>query len=218
LAYTDMLSGSAELRKEEQKEFHNALASEAHRMGQLIDHLLQLSRIQFGDLSAKFSLVRPGALISDQVESLRIQAEDNKQTLEISVPDNLASVRGDKDLLGVAVTNLISNALKYTEEGGKITVRAREEGEGVVFEISDTGVGIPEETMPRIFEKFYRSEQECVRQKPGSGLGLALVKEIVELHNGRITAESSPGSGASFSMWLPALEVASRLDPTEALT
>jgi two-component system phosphate regulon sensor histidine kinase PhoR len=218
LAYTDMLSDDSELNKEERREFHNTLTSEAHRMGQLISNLLQLSRIQLGDLSGRFSLIKPGTLIKDQVDSIKIQAEDNGLRLDLHVPENLASIRGDKDLLGVAVTNLISNALKYTPQGGSIRVRAVEEDEGILFEVKDTGVGIPDEILPNIFDRFFRSNQELVQQKPGSGLGLALVKEIVELHNGRITVESSVKSGTRFQIWLPALEVASKLNATEALT
>jgi signal transduction histidine kinase len=218
LAYTEMLAEGSELDKEEQKEFHNTLTSEAHRMGQLINNLMQLSRIQMGDLSARFSLVKPGALLKDQVESIKIQAEDSDLKLDINVPDNLPTIRGDKDLLGVAVTNLISNALKYTQAGGKISVRAIEDEEGIVFNVQDTGIGISEESLPRIFDRFFRSEDEAVQERPGSGLGLALVKEIVELHNGRITVASTPGSGTLFQIWLPAPEITSRLNATEALT
>lgn len=218
LSHADLLADGNELQSEDRKEFYNTLTSETHRMGQLIGNLLQLSRIQMGNLTAQFNLVKPGSLTKSLAESLKIQADDNGQRLDISVPENLPSIRGDKDLLGVAINNLLSNALKYTPEGGRISVRATEEDQGVIFEIKDTGIGIPDEALPHIFDRFYRSEQELVQMRPGSGLGLSLVKEIVELHNGRITVESTAKSGTRFLIWLPALEVGSKLNPVGALT
>jgi signal transduction histidine kinase len=206
------------LTREERREYANTLDAEVDRMAQLITNLLQLSRIQLGNLSAQRSFVRPAPLIADQAGSLRAAAEERKLTLTIAVPENLPAVHGDKDLLGVVVTNLVSNAIKYTRPGGRILVAASAVAGGISIEVSDTGVGIPKEDQGRVFERFVRSQQEWVQRQPGSGLGLSLVKEIVEIHDGQISLESDEGHGTLVRIWLPCREAGTRADVVEALT
>jgi signal transduction histidine kinase len=218
VTYVEELAEDGGLTLEERKEYFNTLNAEATRMAKLISNLLQMSRIQMGNLSASLSLVKPVSLIREQTESLVLQAEDRGLTLDVNISENLPPVHGDKDLLGVAVNNLISNAIKYTPSGGKISVRALAVDGGVRLEVKDTGVGIPAEIQSRIFERFFRSDQEHIQDQPGSGLGLSLVREIVEIHKGRIFVESEIGRGSKFVVWLPCRKVSSRLEPAEALT
>lgn len=211
VTYVEALADDGLLTAEERKEFYNTLSAEAHRMGQLISNLLQLSRIEMGNLSARFGFVKIGDLVRATASAVRAQAEGCGLDFDISVPENLPSIQGDKDLLGVAVTNLVTNAIKYTPEGGTVSVRALEADGGVAIEVQDTGFGIPEEIHQSIFMQFVRSEQEEVQAKSGSGLGLSLVKEIADTHEGTIAVESAEGSGSTFRLWLPTREIGSQL-------
>jgi signal transduction histidine kinase len=212
VAYVEALADEELLDAAERREFFNTLNDEALRMAQLISNLLQLSRIQLGNLSAQFGFVKAEAWIRDRAEALRAQAEARSQTLALDLPENLPPLYGDKDLLGVALTNLISNAIKYTPAGGRITVRAAAGDASLTVEVADTGIGIPEAARGTIFERFARSDQEEVRSVAGSGLGLALVKEIVELHEGQVTVTSELGRGSCFRIQLPTREVGARLN------
>jgi signal transduction histidine kinase len=212
VTFVEALIDGEELTDTERKSYFNTLNDEALRMARLIANLMQLSRIQLGNLSAQFGFVKPSALILQQAEALRAQAEGRGQTLELSVPENLPALYGDKDLIGVALTNLLANAVKYTGAGGHITVRALADEGGVRIEVADTGIGIPAEEQERVFERFARSSQPEVQAQPGSGLGLALVREIAEIHEGQIQVSSEPGRGSVFRLWLPCREVGTRLD------
>lgn len=215
--FVEELAENDELSPDERKEYFNTLNAETGRMAQLISNLLQLSRIQLGNLSANFALVKTGTLIAAQADSLRRHAESRGLTLRAAVPDNLPTVAGDKDLLGVAVTNLISNAIKYTPSGGAVSIEAAAAEGGVAVTVEDTGVGVPEQDHGRIFERFYRSSQEEVQTRGGTGLGLALVREIVEMHGGKVSLESTVGEGSRFRIWIPGREAGSRADVVEVL-
>ena len=218
VTFVEELAEDDELTREQRKEYCNILDREANRMAQLINNLLQLSRIQLGNLSAQFSFVKTAALVKEQAESLRRHAQGNGLELVEDVPDNLPPLSGDKDLLGVALNNLISNAIKYTPAKGRIAVSVREEQKFVVISVEDTGIGIAPEQHEKVFERFYRSEDEKVQEKQGSGLGLALAKEIIEVHGGSITLRSELGHGSEFRISLPAREVGARLESMESGT
>jgi len=212
VAYVEALADEQQLQPGERQEFYNTLSSEAQRMARLISNLLQLSRIQLGNLSARFAYVKTDTLVRGLAESVAAQAAARRQRLDVQVPENLPALYGDKDLVGVAITNLLGNAIKYTPEGGEIALRASADGGGVTVEVADNGIGIPAEDLERVFERFARSEQEEVRRQSGTGLGLALVREIAELHAGRVTVESETGQGSRFRLWLPGREAGERLD------
>ena len=123
--------------------------------------------------------------------------------LTIDVPDNLPPLYGDKDLLGVALTNLLTNAIKYTPENGKVILRVKACPDGLQFEVQDTGIGISPEDQPRLFEKFFRGSQREARLQRGSGLGLAIVRSISERHGGKVWVESGLGQGSTFFLLIP---------------
>jgi signal transduction histidine kinase len=201
---------------EERRDFLNTMSAETMRMNSLISNLLQLSRIQLGNLSARFSFVKPHQVIRHQTSSLSVQGTARGVTVDVNVPENLPALFGDKDLLGVAVNNLINNAIKYTPKGGSVLVRAQESEGGLLLDVEDTGIGITEEARARVFQRFYRSDQEEVQSQTGSGLGLFLVKEIVEIHGGRVSLHSELGKGSRFSLWFPSREVGTRIDVAAA--
>ena len=212
VTYIEALADEDLLTKDERCEYSNNLGDEARRMARLIANLLQLSRIQLGNLSARFGFVKSGAMIQGLADSLKSQIAGRGQSFEIAIPENLPPVYGDKDLLCVAITNLITNAAKYTPPGGRISVRAAADETGLVIEVEDTGIGIPPEEQERIFERFARAEQAEVQEQSGTGLGLSLVREIAEIHDGQVSVVSSPGAGSTFSFRLPNRDVSGRFD------
>jgi DNA-binding response OmpR family regulator len=135
--------------------------------------------------------------------SLKARLDEKRQQLEVDLPDALPPVMADKDRLIQILMNLVSNAHKYTPEGGWIRIRARPQGGMVRVEVQDTGIGIPPEALPRIFERFYRVDDPRVQETPGTGLGLSIVKALVELHGGQIGVESEVGKGSTFYFTLP---------------
>jgi signal transduction histidine kinase len=125
---------------------------------------------------------------------------------ELILPEKIPPVNIDKEFMGIVLMNLIGNAIKYTPEHGKITLRVDEEVDRLMIHVIDTGIGISEEDMRHIFDKFYRSSDAQVRQKTGHGLGLSIAKQIVELHDGEIRVISKKGEGSQFSVILPVEE------------
>ncbi|MDH7475834.1 MAG: ATP-binding protein, partial [Anaerolineae bacterium] len=130
-------------------------------------------------------------------------AEDKQIAIAADLPDH-CPLRGDRQRLQRVIANLLDNALKYTPAGGEVTLSLQREPGWVCLSVSDTGIGIPPEDLPHIFERFYRSDKARTRGKGGTGLGLAIAKWIAEAHNGRITVESAPNRGSTFTVWLPA--------------
>ena len=118
------------------------------------------------------------------------------------MPRALSTIQADKDLLRIAINNLLTNAVKYNSPGGSVSLQVEETDSLVFIRVSDTGIGISQHDLERIFDKFYRSTNDNVLQKNGHGLGLSLVKEIIELHHGKITVESTLNKGSTFSIEL----------------
>ena len=121
-----------------------------------------------------------------------------------------AQVMGDGHQLSQALFNLVENAMKYTPETGSITLSVHRNGHWAEASVSDTGIGIPQEEVSRIFDRFYRVDKARSRAKGGTGLGLAIVKAVAEAHGGRVTVESTPGKGSTFTLWLPVAVVSSQ--------
>jgi PAS domain S-box-containing protein len=169
-------------------------------MRRLIEDLLDIVSIEEGRLSIQRGTVDPTALVQEAAESLRAQAEDRQIRLEAGAGPGLPSISGDHDRLLQVLTNLIGNALKFTPAGGRVSVRAAAwEGE-VVFSVTDTGKGIPEEQRQYLFDRFWQADSADRR---GRGLGLAIAKGIVEAHGGRIWIGSEVGRGSTFSFTVP---------------
>jgi NtrC-family two-component system sensor histidine kinase KinB len=185
---------------EKQAELLVAAREEADRLDRILEELLDIGRIESGKVPMDLRPVPPQAMVPDAVEPYRSAARDGGVSLTVDLPDGLPEVWVDPSRIVHVFANLLSNALKYTPPGGTISVSAKEEGENVRFRVSDTGVGIPEEYLPRIFEQFFRAPG----QGPGTGvgLGLAIVKDIVEAHGGSVGVESREGAGSTFHFTL----------------
>jgi signal transduction histidine kinase len=172
----------------------------ANRANRLISDLLDVARIQAGGLAVEPVPVEAASLVQEAVEAATPLASGKKLTLRREVPEDLAAVCSDRERVLQVFGNLIGNAIKFTPEGGQITVRAENETEHVRFAVCDTGPGIPPEHLPHVFDRYWQAKSTA---KLGTGLGLSIAKGIVEAHGGRIWVESEPGQGASFLFTLP---------------
>ena len=185
------------------RRFVTLISEEAIRLSRLIDDLLELAQIESKATPLALQPVDLRALIDSVGASLRPQLDARRVTLEVAVPPKTATVRGDPERLRQVVLNLLDNAMKFNKDGGRITVQATTEGSMVRLAVEDTGIGIPEQDLPRIFERFYRVDKARSRELGGTGLGLAIVKHLVELHGGRVEVRSRPGQGSVFTVTLP---------------
>ncbi len=176
---------------------------EAGRMRRLVEDLLDLARIESGQTRLRRTRVDLGGLLDVVLSNLSLAASERNVAL-IREVEPLPQVVGDGDRLAQVFTNLLDNAITHTPAGGQVTVRARQKDEGVLVTVTDTGPGIPEGDLKRVFERFYQVDKSRMRgDRKGTGLGLTICKELVVAHGGRIYAESVEGQGATFLVWLP---------------
>jgi two-component system phosphate regulon sensor histidine kinase PhoR len=189
---------------EQQKEFIRRVQISVHNITALINDLLDLGRIEAG-FDARKEIVPFSAIIHYAIDGLRSRADEKAQELILDIPENMPEVLGNPTRLRQMMSNLISNAIKYTPENGRVAIHAHAEGEQIILQIIDNGPGIPSSDQPFIFDKFYRASN-IPADMPGTGLGLAIVKSIVENHLGRIWVDSTPGQGTTFTVVLPITE------------
>jgi two-component system phosphate regulon sensor histidine kinase PhoR len=175
----------------------------ADQLNNLITDLLDLSRIESGQYEWKRKRIDPGDLVEKAVAMVRPIAEKKHQRLTVSPAGALPPILGDPDKLAHVLINLLDNAVKYTPEGGRITIEAKAFEDEIEISVSDTGIGIPSKDLPRIFERFYRVDRARSREVGGTGLGLSIVKHIVEAHGGIVRVDSEIGKGAKFAVVLP---------------
>lgn len=169
----------------------------------LIKDLLDLSKIEAGRMVQYKEPLTLQEIIQKVVDLMKVEAENKKIDLQFHPPSRNPIIQADRNSMEGIFTNLISNAIKYTPEGGKVWITLDEEGGFVKASVSDTGIGIKKEDLPRIFDKFYRVKTVETRQIVGTGLGLSIVKSIVEAHHGSIAVESEEGGGSTFTVLLP---------------
>ncbi len=176
--------------------------NEAHRVAKIIDDLLELSRIELsGDL-----VVTPcdvSSLVQEASSRSSYAADQRKVTINVGEVPNGLSINADHVQLASALGNLVDNAVKYSEVGGRVTVAAFPDNQGVTFVVSDSGIGIPSRDLDRIFERFYRVDRARSRGTGGTGLGLSIVRHVAGNHGGAITVESREGEGSTFRLSIP---------------
>ncbi|NWG34515.1 MAG: PAS domain-containing protein [Chloroflexi bacterium] len=183
------------------RRFIDQIQTEVDALTQMATELLELSRIESGRLSLDLQPIPPAELLTSACERMQLQAERAGLSLRVECAETLPKVRMDLQRMEQVLVNLIHNAVKYTKPGGEVILFA-EAGPGEVrFAVRDTGIGIPAEDVPRIFERFYRVEKS--RAGSGTGLGLSIAKHIVETHKGKIWAESVEGQGSTFYFTIP---------------
>jgi len=142
-------------------------------------------------------------VVREVIESYRFQIEQQGFALRVEVEEDLPNVPADAEALGQAIINLVNNAIKYSRESKTIDIEVRREASKVLVSVKDTGIGIPRGEQKKIFEKFFRGEDSLVHETKGSGLGLALVRHIMEAHGGAVEVESTSGKGSTFTLVLP---------------
>ncbi|MBI5740467.1 MAG: PAS domain S-box protein [Nitrospirae bacterium] len=202
-SYVEMLMDDEVSSRETKLEFYNTINEETDRLARLINNLLNISKIEMGSLMINRDMVKPREFFEDIFKSVENQAVVKGIKREFILPDKLSSLVIDKDLARVAILNLLGNAIKYTPEGGAITFKAEEDEDHIRIDIADTGYGISEDELPHIFDKFFRSSDEKIKAQTGNGLGLALSREIIRLHDGEIAVASEVGRGTHFTLTLP---------------
>jgi len=187
------------------RRFLTIIDSETFRLSRLIEDLLTLSSIESKEQAVVTHPVCMPRYVSNVMNVLGPQISEKDLQVEYIYDNALPYVHADEDLLNQVLINLLDNAIKYTPGGGKITIRSQERDNRVVTTITDTGMGIPRESLPRVFERFYRVDKARSRDLGGTGLGLAIVKHIVESHGGEVMVDSEVGKGSTFGFSFIAL-------------
>jgi PAS domain S-box-containing protein len=186
---------------EKQRDLLGVIHSEAIRLTHLIDDFLDLQRIEGGYQPYAFAPLALESVLRDSVELFEKTA--GPHTLRLTAPSSLPQIRGDANRLRQVLVNLISNAIKFSPQGGEVVVGTQAEAQRVMVWVKDHGVGIPQEALSKLFTKFFRVDNSDTHNIGGTGLGLALVREIIHAHQGRIWVESTPGNGSTFFFTLP---------------
>ncbi|MGQ9627566.1 MAG: sensor histidine kinase [Anaerolineae bacterium] len=202
--YADMLmSGMAGEVNDTQKKFLRIIRANAERLSNLVSDLLDIVRLEAGQVKLNLQPLNLGELISETALSVEEHIQEKGLELSLSIPPEVPPVLADRERISQAIKHLLNNAWQYTPAGGKISVSLNSGGGELLVRISDTGIGISSEDRARLFTRFFRADHPLVRERSGAGLGLSLVKSIVELHGGKIWVESEPDAGSTFSFTLP---------------
>jgi two-component system phosphate regulon sensor histidine kinase PhoR len=200
-AMVETLQDGADDDKKAAEDFLAKIATEVDRLTQMVAELTELTRIETGKAELMLEPVNLNLLIEDVVTQLNPQVERQKLSVDRTFFTDLPLIQADKTRVRQALVNLVHNAIKFTEPGGKITVMTRVEGNSVTVDISDTGMGIPKSNLPHVFERFYKGDR--ARSGGGTGMGLAIAKHVIEAHGGSIRVQSEEGKGSTFSFDLP---------------
>lgn len=204
-SYIEALQQYNDTDEETRKKFLDVIDHETNRMVRLTQDLLQLSGLEMRQEPFHAGLIHAREWLETSVERFVLSARQQGVTL-VSDAFPVVSIRGDRDMLDRLVDNLLSNALKYTPRDGMVRIRARAESDQLTLTVEDTGIGIPEDDLPHVFERFYTVDKARTRKFGGTGLGLAIAREIAERHGGSISLESEPEHGTTVTVILPTVE------------
>lgn len=189
----------------QQAKFLSAASTNSHRLKRLIDDILDFSKLENASLPMTRSPNELGEVIRQAAENLRRLFEERELNLQIVIPDDLPMAEIDEQRVAQVLTNLISNAIKFSPPGAPVELSVTHDGSTATVRVKDRGEGIRREDMPKLFRKFSQLDSKSTRKAGGTGLGLAISKGLVEAHGGAIWAESEPGQGSSFVFTLPLL-------------
>ncbi len=199
----EMLQAGRIPSEERRQKYYDVLVEQSERLSLLTENVLSIARMEEETKDSGFESVDIGVLLEDIVSPIQDRVSHDGFELELEMEGPLPSIQADSAALGQAVTNLIDNAIKYSGEMKRAIIRALVEDIALVISVKDFGIGINQEEMTRVFGRFYRGGDELTRSVRGSGLGLTLVKQIVEAHKGSVSVESEPGKGSTFTIKLP---------------
>ena len=203
-SYAETLAdGAGDIPLEMEKNFLGVILNESDRMTHIVQDLLTLSRFDSGRSELKLEKFPFGAAVRDIYNAVLMEAQRHGHTLTMDLPDQLPDIVADRDRVLQVMMNVVSNAIKYTPDGGAIQISAGRNELRVWMEVTDNGIGIPAQDRPRIFERFYRVDKARSRESGGTGLGLSIAKEIVDRHEGIIALVDRPGPGTTIRIELP---------------
>ena len=202
-SYTETLLDGALENKEHAIKFLKVIDTESERMTRLVKDLLQLSKLEYDNIQWNMRKISIYKIVSECVYRMNISAEQKNQILEFNSDLDIPEIMGDRDRIEQVIVNILSNAIKYTPENGKIMISLSLEDENIVVKVADNGIGIPKEDLPRLFERFYRVDKARSRMLGGTGLGLSIANQIVEAHKGKIKIQSEYGQGTQVFISLP---------------
>lgn len=204
-SYTETLIDAAgELDPETEVHFLGVISGEADRMTRIVKDLLTLSKLDYGRMDLRFERFSMQSMLESVYQAMVLDAEKNGHELVLQTEGTMPDMNGDRERLEQVVINIISNAIKYTPRGGHIELyAAKRDDRHVLIRVTDNGMGIPQEDIPRLFERFYRVDKARSREKGGTGLGLAIAKEMVEAHHGTIHLDSTVDVGTIVTIILP---------------
>jgi signal transduction histidine kinase len=184
-------------------EYYQTIRKESERLTALINNILDFSRIEAGRKEYDFRETDIAELVRNTLDSYRCQIEQNGFAIEETIEDGLPKLLADREAIARSLVNLINNAVKYSANEKNLKVSVYRSNGSVHLEVADRGIGIARAEQSKIFEKFYRVSDPLVHNTKGSGLGLSLVRHVVEAHGGRVWVDSSPGCGSKFTVLLP---------------
>jgi len=203
--YATMLEMAGSLN-EQQKNYARMIVQGVDNMAKLVTNLLDLGRIDFG-VGLQVESIPVLDILERVTGGLQIQAKEKNISIGVELPRDLPhAIEADQALLHQALYNLVENAIKYTPEGGAVTIHLQALPSAVIFAVEDSGIGISEQDQKRLFEKFFRGTNREALMQRGTGLGLAIVKSIAERHGGRTWVDSEPGRGSIFFLQIPLLQ------------
>ena len=201
--YIETLSDQPKISPEELSRILGVMERHSKRLGLLVDDLLTLAQLESAQPDLQMSDISLLELLHGAAHDWERKFSDKRLQVIVDASDDLPSILGDETRLQEILYNLLDNAVKYSREGGTIRLQAQQIGNEIAIGVSDTGVGIGKNDLPRIFERFYRVDKARSRELGGTGLGLSIVKHIAQLHGGRVEAESKPGQGTTMRVVIP---------------
>src|SRR5436190_2083156 len=201
--YIETLLDNPKTSREELSRILEVMERHSKRLGLLVDDLLNLARLEASDTNLDISQVRVSELFNNVIRDWKGKLGKKNLKVVVDLPPDAPVIRADGTRLQEVLYNLLDNALKYSRENGEIRLQAAGRGSEIVLSVSDNGIGIGKDDLPRIFERFYRADKARGRELGGTGLGLSIVKHIAQLHGGRVEAESELGRGTTIRVLLP---------------
>ena len=202
-SYAETLSDGGDMPPEMQKEFLGVIVNESDRMTKIVQDLLDLSKFDSGSWALKFERFDLERSVRDVYAAVALDAKKRGHIVNLELEWRMPSVVGDRSRIEQVLMNILSNAVKYTPEGGTIEISGGALDDQVWIRVQDTGIGIPEADLPRVFDRFYRVDKARSRASGGTGLGLSIAHEIVERHGGKMVIESREGEGTTVTVYLP---------------
>jgi signal transduction histidine kinase len=200
---SELLAAGRVAREDRRQQYYESIAGESRRLQRLVENLLNFGRLQAGARPYRLEPMDPRALVEQVVSEFQSQLSQPDCQIEVIGDPEPGRIMADPDAIALALHNLLDNAVKYGGVGGSVSVTCGRHGERIALSVRDHGPGIPADERTRIFDRFVRGTAASTANVRGTGIGLAMVQQVIKSHGGAVTVESSPGAGSTFTMWLP---------------